>query len=179
MKIICDYKTIVIDPPWYQRGAGKINRGAQKHYPIMHTPDIIKTITQSAVWNNISENAHLYLWTTNNQLPDALKVMEALGFKYITNVCWTKNQMGLGQYFRGKHELCLFGTRGRGVAVRTDSRKIPSTVEANKSIHSKKPDEFYKMVEQRSKGPYLDMFARNTRPGWSVWGDDITVDEDE
>ncbi len=177
MKIIHDYKTVVIDPPWPQRGGGKIVRGAQKHYPLMDVPSIICAITQSPRWNDINENAHMYLWTTNNQLPDALKVMEALGFRYITNVCWTKNQIGLGQYFRGKHELCLFGTRGRGVAVRTDDRTIPSVLEARKTIHSKKPDSFYRMVEQRSIGPYLDLFAREHRPGWTVWGDEIQDDE--
>ena len=176
MEIIHDFKTIVIDPPWMERGGGKTVRGAQKHYNLMHPPDIIRTITQSKHWNDISENAHLYLWVTNNHLPNGLKVMEALGFKYITNVCWSKNQIGLGQYFRGKHELCLFGTKGRGVAVRTDDRTISSVLEAKKTRHSKKPDSFYRMVEQRSEGPYLDMFARDFRPGWTVWGDEI-VDE--
>ena len=142
----------------------------------MHPPDIIRTITQSQHWNDISENAHLYLWVTNNHLQDGLKVMDALGFRYITNVCWSKNQIGLGQYFRGKHELCLFGTKGRGVAVRTDDRTIASLFEAKKTVHSKKPDSFYRMVEQRSMGPYLDMFARNHRPGWTVWGDEIVED---
>ena len=168
------FRTIVIDPPWQERGGGKIVRGAQKHYPLLDPPDIIKTVHQCELWDQVCDNAHLYLWTTNTFLPHALKVMDALGFRYITNVCWVKNQFGLGQYFRGKHELCLFGTRGRGVAVRTDDRSIPSIISAKKTGHSRKPDDFYKMVEQRSMGPYLDMFARKNRSGWSTWGDKIS-----
>tara|TARA_R110002060_G_scaffold44851_1_gene56206 strand:- start:525 stop:1058 length:534 start_codon:yes stop_codon:yes gene_type:complete len=166
------FRTVVIDPPWQERGGGKIVRGAQKHYPLLSPPQIIETIYKSDVWDKLTDDAHMYLWTTNSFLPKALKVMESLGFRYITNVCWTKNQFGLGQYFRGKHELCLFGTRGRGVAVRTDNRSIPSIIVAKKTGHSKKPQAFYEMVEQRSVGPYLDMFARQGRDGWATWGDE-------
>ena len=173
MKILHDFKTVVIDPPWPQRGGGKVKRGADKPDKLLDTPRIIETILTCPYWANVSDNAHLYLWVTNNQVPDGLRVMEALGFRYITNVCWSKNSIGLGQYFRGKHELVLFGTKGRGVAVRTDDRSIPSLFEANKTTHSQKPDAFYDMVTRRSDGPYLDVFARHHRPGWTVWGDEV------
>jgi len=167
------YKTVVVDPPWLERGGGKVKRGADKHYKLLDTPGIISTVLRSSVWDKIEHDAHMYLWVTNSFLPQGLEVMKSLGFRYITNVAWVKNQIGLGQYFRGKHELCLFGTRGRGVAVRTGDRSIPSIIQARKTGHSVKPELFYSMVEKRSEGPYLDMFARTPRSGWSVWGDEV------
>ena len=59
------------------------------------------------------DNAHLYLWATNNFLPDALEVMKAWGFRYVTMITWMKDRIGLGQYFRGLTEHCLFGIRGK------------------------------------------------------------------
>ena len=165
------YKTIVADPPWMERGGGKSKRGADRHYSLLDVPNIIRVMTQCDHWNNVADNAHLYMWVTNNHLANGLKVMDALGFRYITNVCWVKNSIGLGQYFRGQHELCLFGTRGRGVVVRTPDRTISSVIEARKTGHSRKPLDFYEMVESRSWGPYLEMFARAQRSGWTTWGD--------
>ena len=166
------FKTIVIDPPWKETGGGKIKRGANKHYDVLAVPDIIKTIYQSQVWDDIDSNAHMYLWVTNSFLPEGLRVMHALGFRYVTNICWTKNHMGIGQYFRGKHEICLFGTKGKGYANRTEDRSITSVIAAKKTVHSKKPDAFYQMVEKRSSGPYLDMFSRTIRSNWHIWGDE-------
>ena len=172
------YKTVVIDPPWRELGGGKIKRGADKHYSVLSTSDIIKIINRSPEWINIDDDAHLYFWVTNSFLQDGLKVMEALGFRYVTNLCWAKNHMGLGQYFRGKHELCLFGVRGKGFLNRTSDRAISSLIEAKKTGHSKKPDAFYELVERRSTGPYLDMFARKRRSGWVVWGDEVPDEEE-
>ncbi len=175
------FKTIVVDPPWLERGGGRITRGAQRHYELMDKATIIKAVTQCEHWNELDDDVHLYLWVTNNHLPEGLEVMSALGFKYVTNVCWHKDRMGLGQYFRGKHELCLFGTRGKGYNVRTADKTISTVVSARRIQHSRKPDEFYAMVERRSDGPYLDMFGRRHRRGWVVWGDEApeaTVEEE-
>ena len=146
------FKTIVVDPPWLERGGGRITRGAQRHYELMDKSAIIRTITQCEHWNNIGVDAHLYLWVTNNHLPDGLEVMSALGFKYVTNVCWTKDRHGLGQYFRGQHEICLFGTRGKGYNVRTSDKSISTVVNARRTQHSRKPDAFYDMVERKAAG---------------------------
>ena len=166
------FKTIVVDPPWLERGGGRITRGAQRHYELMDKSAIIRTITQWEHWNNIGVDAHLYLWVTNNHLPDGLEVMSALGFKYVTNVCWAKDRHGLGQYFRGQHEICLFGTRGKGYNIRTSDKSISTVINARRTQHSRKPDAFYDMVERRSSGPHLDLFGRRDRPGWVVWGDE-------
>ena len=166
------FRAVVIDPPWMERGGGRITRGAQRHYDLLDKAGIVKATTQCEHWDHVADDAHLYLWTTNNHLPSGLEVMSAVGFKYVTNICWCKDRIGLGQYFRGQHELCLFGVRGKGYKVRTSDKTISSIVSAKKTQHSQKPDEFYSMVERRSEGPYLDMFGRHSRDGWVVWGDE-------
>jgi N6-adenosine-specific RNA methylase IME4 len=106
--------------------------------------------------------------------------MEDIGFTYKTNFCWRKDRFGLGQYHRGQHELCLFGIRGKGYNVKTESKSISSVIDAKRRAHSQKPEEFYDMVEKRSVGPYIDMFhrgkARNLQ--WDVWGHEAIQDDE-
>ena len=169
-----NFKTVLLDPAWYERGGGKIKRGADRHYPILKTPQIIEVIYGCEYWKCIDDNAHCYLWVTNNFLEDGLLVMKALGFRYVTNLVWVKDSMGLGQYFRGQHEICLFGTKGsKPTEPRTEAKNIPSIIKAPKQRHSKKPDGFYDLIEQRSKGEYLEIFARSERDGWTSWGNEI------
>lgn len=167
------YPTILMDPPWNERGGGKIKRGADKHYPLVKTEDMPSVIYQSGVWYPATD-CHLYMWATNSFLADAIWLMGAMGFKYKTNVVWTKDRIGLGQYFRGQHELLLFGVRGSGFKVKTDDRTLRSWVHAVRGPHSTKPPAFYDLIEARSTGPYLEMFARNTRDGWDSWGNEVT-----
>jgi len=168
------FRTVMLDPPWNERGGGKIKRGADKHYKLMSTPDIIKTIYQCEYWNRVHDVAHMYLWVTNNFLQDGLQVMSALGFRYVTNFVWVKDKIGLGQYFRGQHELCLLGTRGVGAAkLRTTRKNLPSVLVAPRGAHSCKPGESYDLIENRSQGPYLEIFGRTHRQNWTVWGNEV------
>tara|TARA_R110000737_G_scaffold82163_1_gene114489 strand:+ start:719 stop:1261 length:543 start_codon:yes stop_codon:yes gene_type:complete len=173
------YSTIVADPPWYQRGGGKSKRGADKHYPIMKEHEI-KSVMMNALDGKVTDDAHLYLWTANNHLPEALRIIEHLGFRYITNLVWAKSRFGLGRYFRGQHELCLFATKGRGFANRTPANNVSTLIDQgliSPTKHSKKPTQMYDLVESRSGGPYLELFARSVRPGWDVWGDEVNDDD--
>ena len=115
------------------------------------------------------------MWVTNNCLPDGLWLMEALNFRYKTNFVWTKaGAQGLGQYFRGMHELCLFGTKGkRPTEPRTEARNIGSHIDVPRGTHSQKPEASYDVIERRSHGPYLELFARDYRAGWSCWGNEL------
>jgi len=190
------YSCILADPPWNERGAGKYKRGADSKYPLLKTKDIAPTICAADKWNP-AVNSHLWLWATNNHLPDALQVMKDLGFVYKTNVVWVKLRKGtkvhvdvrkamtagaplgevmrialnkgMGRYLRGGHELLLFGTRGRGWAVRTEHNMIPSVIFAPVGEHSQKPEAARALIEDRSQGPRLEMFARSSRPGWDRW----------
>ena len=165
------YKTIYADPPWMERGGGKIKRGADRHYNLMKTKDIMALPVQEIA----DDNCHLYLWVTNNFLPDGLKVMEAWGFRYVTTITWVKDRIGLGQYFRGITEQCLFGVKGKlPYKVMDGKRQQGKTViQASKTLHSQKPNEMYSMIEKVSYSPFIELFARQYRGGWSSWGNEL------
>ena len=189
------FQVIAADPPWQEPGG--CDRGADDHYETLDREDILATMVKSPLWMP-AKNSHLYLWSTMTSLPDGLWLMGALGFTYKTHVPWVKSDgqldlagqlkltIGLGQYFRGAHELVLLGTRGKGFAVRTDAKNIPSVIiapvprENGKRVHSAKPDKFYELVEARSAGRKLEMFSRRTRPGWVAWGDQVgSLDQEQ
>jgi len=167
------WKCILMDPPWNEKGGGRIKRGADRHYPVMKKHDIIRTIHQSGVWTPY-ENCHLWMWVTNNFLKDGLFVMEALGFRYITNAVWAKDgRPGLGQYMRGKHELILFGVKGRlGSRVKDESTLIGDGLVA-RGCHSEKPKSSYAKIRRISPGPRLEMFARAKCRGFTPWGNEV------
>ena len=171
------YATILADPPWNQQGGGKCKRGADRHYPLLKEHEI-KGVMAESLDGKVADDAHLYMWVANNHLPESLRIIEFLGFRYITNLVWAKTRFGLGRYFRGQHELCIFATKGRGFTPRTESNSISSLLGQGlikPSKHSKKPDEMYDLIEARSQGPYLEMFARSTRCGWDSWGNEVNV----
>lgn len=191
------FACIEMDPPWMERGGGKVKRGADRHYPVMTRQDIAATVLRSPVWAPAND-AHLWCWATSNHLEDALWLIDALGFRYVTHAVWVKLRdgahvdievrkavtsgrplaevvqiglaTGLGQYLRGQHELLLLATRGAGAQVRTGRRDIPSVIVAPRGKHSEKPDAAYAMIEDRSAGPRLSMFSRSPRARWETWG---------
>ena len=168
------YQTVVLDPPWNEKGGGKIKRGADRHYPLMKTPDIVQTIYSCPHWKDLADPCHMYMWVTNNFLEDGLFVIKALGFRYVTNFVWVKDKQGLGQYFRGQHELCLFATRGKSPTLpRTQDKTISSVLVVKRGRHSAKPAESFDLIERRSHGPYLEIFARTPRKGWTAWGNEL------
>jgi N6-adenosine-specific RNA methylase IME4 len=157
------FRTLCIDPPWAYSG---VPEKARPTYATMSQKELLALPVGS--W--AEEEAHLYLWTTNADLPDAFELMERWKFKYITTLTWIKPTFGLGSYFRTSTEHVLFGVRGR---LLTRVRNIGTHFTASKTYHSAKPDVFYQMVERTSYPPYLDVFARKRRPGWTVWGNGI------
>jgi N6-adenosine-specific RNA methylase IME4 len=169
------YGTIYADPPWMERGGGKIKRGADRHYSLMKTKDIAALPVKELA----ADNAHLYLWVTNNFLKDGLEVMEAWGFRYVTMVTWAKDRIGLGQYFRGQTEHILFGVRGK-VPYKVDEngkrQQGRTLMNASRMEHSRKPEEFREMIEKVSYGPFLELFARRPAEGWHTWGNQVESD---
>jgi N6-adenosine-specific RNA methylase IME4 len=171
------FKCIAADPNWPESGGGRIKRGADRHYPCIKKSEcphkIIQTIYQSGVWNPDPSGCHLWLWVTNNYLEHGLFVMKALGFRYVNNIPWNKvsengkQQKGLGQYFFGAHELCLFGVMGRLRAL----NRVPTSFDAPRTKnHSEKPEFAYRRIETVSPGPRLELYATAPRRGWKVWG---------
>ena len=170
------YRTILADPPWqFQNRTGKM---APEHkrlnrYGTMSLDDI----KAMPVGDTAAETAHLYLWVPNALLPDGLEVMRAWGFQYKSNLVWHKirkdggsDGRGVGFYFRNVTELILFGVRGKKARTLDPGRTQVNYMSSQKREHSRKPDEQYRLIEACSPGPYLELFARGTRPNWTIWG---------
>ena len=147
------FGTVLADPPWrFENRTGKV---APEHrrlsrYGTMTLDDICA-------------------------LP--LRVLAAWGFDYKSNIVWHKirkdggsDGRGVGFYFRNVTELVLFGVRGKNARTKEAGRTQVNLLATRKREHSRKPDEFYGIVEACSPGPYLELFARGVRPGWAVWG---------
>lgn len=168
------YKTIYADPPWMERGGGKIKRGADAHYPLMKTSEIMELPVSRLVDDS---GCHLYLWTTNNFLLDALDVIKVWGFTYVTTITWMKDRAGLGQYYRGITEHCLFATTEKRLPYKIgDNGKrcqgVTGFVEPRRE-HSRKPDTMREMIERVSYAPRIELFARQETSGWDVWGNEV------
>lgn len=176
-RVVGGFKTILADPPW--RFSNRTGKVAPEHrrldrYSTMSL-DAIKAMEVNEV---AASNAHLYLWVPNALLPDGLAVMEAWGFRYVTNIVWAKRRKdggpdgrGVGFYFRNVTELLLFGVRG-SMRTLAPGRSQVNMIETRKREHSRKPDEQYDVIEACSPGPRLELFARHPRQGWTVWGDE-------
>ena len=170
------YATILADPPWqFQNRTGKV---APEHKRLNRygtlTLDDIKALP---VGDAAADTAHLYLWVPNALLPDGLAVMQAWGFQYKSNIIWQKirkdggpDGRGVGFYFRNVTEILLFGTRGKNARTLQAGRTQVNILSTRKRVHSRKPDEQYPLITSCSPGPYLEMFARGTRDGWAIWG---------
>jgi N6-adenosine-specific RNA methylase IME4 len=171
------FSTILADPPWqFQNRTGKM---APEHrrlsrYGTMELDDVLAM----PVADLAATRSHLYLWVPNALLPEGLRVMQAWGFQYKSNIIWHKirkdggpDGRGVGFYFRNTTEILLFGTRGKDVRTLAPGRRQVNIVKTMKREHSRKPDEVYDLIEACSWGPRLELFARGPRPGWTVWGD--------
>jgi N6-adenosine-specific RNA methylase IME4 len=153
------FQVIVADPPWRYESGGSLP------YPTMD----IEEIKAMPVAEIADENAILWLWTTNAHLRVAFDVVTAWGFEYRTLLTWVKDRMGTGEWLRGQTEHCMLAVRGRPVFLHGNHATV---LEATRREHSRKPEEFYAMVEETSPGGKLDLFCRTERPGWHVYGDE-------
>lgn len=156
------FRVVVADPPW-QYGNKATRGAAEDHYSTM----TIEELCALEVETRAADDAHLYLWVTNGFLREGFDVLAAWGFTYKTCLTWVKPQMGMGNYFRSSTEHVLFGVRGN---LRTQDRALMNWFQAPRGRHSAKPDSFFDLVERASAGPYLEMFSRRRRLGWTGWG---------
>lgn len=123
-----------------------------------------------------SEGCHLYCWTTNNYLPAALECIKAWGFEYITTITWLKDRVGLGQYYRGLTEHCLFASTKKRLPYKmADGKRCQGVTGFSepKTVHSRKPDSMRNMIEWVSYAPRIELFAREHHAGWDVWGNEV------
>lgn len=168
------YATILIDPPWPEYGGGKIRRGANRHYKLMSIVEIEDYLSRM-IAEKAAPDCHLYLWVTNNYLPQGIAIIQKLGFQYKTIITWMKDRIGLGQYFRGMTEHCLFATRGRQPYKLVAGKRQQGVTgfSETRREHSCKPEAMYAMAEKVSYPPFLEVFARRRRVGWDAEGDEI------
>ena len=171
------FATILMDPPWrFLNRTGKVSPEHKRlhRYPTMS----LEAIAALPVAAHARTPSHLYLWTPNALLPNALLVMRAWGYCYTTNIVWYKvrkdggpDGRGVGFYFRNVTELLLFGVKGK-LRTLDSGRRQTNIVVSRKQDHSRKPTAAYDIIEACSPGPYLELFARESRAGWTCWGDE-------
>lgn len=160
------FHTIYADPPW-KYGNQSTRAATDNHYPTM----TVEEISALPVESLCHDEAVLLLWTTNGFLVEALtQVIPAWGFEFKSSMIWCKPQMGIGNYVRLSHEFLLIASRG---GMRTNGKNQISWIEHPRERHSAKPDRFRTIVEQMTINPRLELFAREARPGWSAWGNQI------
>jgi len=188
------YKMVVADPPWHFRARTALQmtnwtsrRDAEKHYPVMGVDDIAALPVREIV----AQDAHLLLWITGPLLIEGkhLPIMKAWGFKpssvaftwvklkrsidvrqlRLTATLESDLHVGLGLTTRKNAEFCLLGRRGNAKRL---SKSVREIILSPVREHSRKPPESYERAMQYGAGPYLEMFAREKRPGWDSWGNE-------
>ena len=170
------FGTILADPPWqFKNRTGKM---APEHKRLFRyssmTLEEIKELPISLI---TQEKSHLYLWVPNALIKEGLEVMDCWGFEYKTMLIWYKirkdggpDGRGVGFYYRNVTEPCLFGTK-KNLRTKPPFNEV-NIITSRKREHSRKPDEIYDKIERKSPGPYLELFARNSRSGWCQWGNE-------
>ena len=177
------FSVIYADPPWTfktwsEQGKG---RSAENHYTCM----TLQQIRELPVADLAAEDCALFLWATDPLLPQALDLIERWGFNYKTvafvwaklnknapTTLWTEADFftGMGYWSRANSELCLLGTKGK---PQRQSASVRRLVVAPRREHSRKPDEVAdRIVRLMGDVPRIELFARTSQPGWSVWGDE-------
>jgi N6-adenosine-specific RNA methylase IME4 len=182
------FSTAVIDPPWPYRNrednafpSDLINDGTRRarkassevRYGSMNMDDLHALPVRD--WT--ADQSHLYLWTTNAFIVEAHQLAESWGFQPKTILTWGKVQddgkpsRKMGFWYRSATEHVVFAVRGQLRLINPDP--APSTLFLHRRLpHSVKPDAFYDLVERFSPGPYLDVFSRRARFGWTTWGNE-------
>ena len=177
------FSTVLADPPW--RFNNKTGKMAPEHKRLSRYSTLsFDEISALPVSSIVEDTAHLYLWVPNALLAQGLDTMRSWGFEYKTNLIWYKvrkdggpDRRGVGFYFRNVTEVLLFGIRGKNARTLAPGRRQENVIVSRKREHSRKPDEQYNLIEACSPGPYLELFARGSQPGWHVWGDQSEVYE--
>jgi len=187
------YAAILADPPWRfktwdkreaipkTRSIGCTDVSEELHYRTMSFADICAL----PVGEHAAENCVLFLWVTWPQIVEGIDVAKAWGFEFKTAAfVWTKARarqiemfdddvmgtMGMGYWTRANTEACLLFTRGRPKRINADVRQV--IIEPRRE-HSRKPDCVHDRIERLVEGPYLELFARKLRSGWTCVGDQV------
>jgi N6-adenosine-specific RNA methylase IME4 len=173
------YSVIYSDPPWpYNDKMSGHSFSLDHEYTTMGLPDIHALPVQSIA----AKDAVLFMWATSPLLPEALAVMKSWGFKYKTLAfVWSKHTRhgkdvaNMGRWTMGNVEVVLLGTRGKPQRMVKNIRQL---VRAERTRHSRKPDEVRNRIEQLISGSRIELFARGPEEGWDQFGNEPIWDGD-
>lgn len=158
------YSCIVIDPPWgYGTEYDPNGRRAANPYPEM-TLEQIKDIKLPT-----TNDCVLWLWTTHKFMRHSFDIIDTWGFRDVSILTWKKDRIGLGSWLRSQSEFCIMCVKGSPVVNLSNQSTV---IEGKLREHSRKPDEFYSMVDSLCVGTKLDYFSREQRNGWDTFGND-------
>ncbi len=170
------FGVVLADPPWTYRTWSEKNlqKSAKRHFSLM-TLDDIKALP---VADSCAIDCALFMWTPDAHLEQALSVIRAWGFQYKTVAFnWVKTTsggrhfVGMGFWTRKNPEICLLATRGHPKRLSAREQEL---IVAPRREYARKPEESYTRIERLVAGPYLELFARETRPGWTGWGNEVS-----
>lgn len=160
------FDVIVVDPPWsYSNRSADPSHRAANPYPSM----TIDEIAAVAVRSIAADNCILWLWTTNAHIFEVPKILSSWGFEHKTMLTWAKNKMGTGDWLRGQTEHCILAARGKPVKTLANETTL---LVADMREHSRKPEEFYRLVERLCHGSKCELFSRSAREGWTAHGNE-------
>ncbi len=194
------FTTVVADPPWSYGDKLKAMKsagpGAEAHYGCLTLDKIVTLLDDepapdgmTSLRGTIADDAFLWMWITNPFLVNEpwQDVVRAWGFEPKTLITWVKGRLaddvvtprlvphvGQGRYTRGCTEHIVLATRGKASHL-VKAHNVPNVFIAPRTRHSEKPDESYRLIESVSPGPYLELFARRSRPGWTAWGNEVAA----
>jgi N6-adenosine-specific RNA methylase IME4 len=159
------FRCIYVDPPWRYGDEG-CGGGLSSEYSTM-TLEAICALPVAAI---AEPDSHLWLWTTWPMMRDGApqRVLEAWGFRWVGEIIWVKDGLGVGRWLRPSTEILILGVKGKLKLLRYNQR---GHLSAEREGHSVKPAAFYEIIETLTPGPRLEMFARRARNGWKRWGD--------
>lgn len=166
------YDIILADPPWKfaSNSKAKPGKNAIRHYDCMKLADI-KALPVAEI---AAPDALLIMWTTAPFADLSWDVLAAWGFKYVSQMVWVKQKVGTGFWARNRHEIVYIAKRGKFPCPRP--APFPdSVIEGQQRQHSRKPDALHEMIDAAwPEAAKLEMFARESRPGWTTWGNQTT-----
>jgi N6-adenosine-specific RNA methylase IME4 len=170
------FRAICADPPWkFGDKLPGVSRGAEKNYPVMTVDELCAFPIPP-----MATDAYLFLWRVSSMVEEAYRVGRAWGFVPKSEIVWEKLTsgglpwFGMGRHVRASHETAILFVRGK---PKPQSRSVRSRFAAPVGRHSEKPEAFYDLVEKLATGPYVELFARRQRSGWTCLGNELPVRE--
>lgn len=172
------FDVIYADPPWKYDFSTSESRQVETQYPTLELEDIKNYVDKIGrkIQDCVPKNGCLYLWATPPKLVEALAVLDAWGYNYVTHMVWVKDKIGMGYWARQQHELLLIGKRGK-FSPPPPKLRLSSVIMSPREKHSQKPTQVYTMLERafpkKDKHKWCEIFARNTRKGWAYMSNEI------